>query len=153
VKALDPTEWDDAYAAGEYGTIVMEALTAIVPTFNSPPDYYRPFAAYYMACLYAHRRDFSQAKAYVDAIEFSAPPESTGLLPYDLRVATRLCMYWQERALDAGKPGTILISLPKSASAFLSQNIVRAFDVPLVKIAAGEGLNALAVPKWAAQVA
>jgi hypothetical protein len=109
--------------------------------------------AYYLASIFAAHGDFARAARYADLIEFDAPPDGGNLLPYDLRLSGRLARFRQEIALRKGQPAVVLVSLMRSASAFLTSTIASTFDIPMLKMSVGEGLRSMVVGHWAAQIA
>ena len=108
------------FESGEFFTLVNFMLANLPPRFahHTSHDYFYPFAVYYMACFFAARRRHDLAAQFTKLIEFDSPPDATDFLPYDIRVATRLLLYRQERAINQGKPSIVIFGLTKSASAF-----------------------------------
>lgn len=116
-------------------------------------EYFEAFSAYYLACLFVAQNRLDRAMPYTERLGFDAPPDGTDFLPHDLRQGTRLARYQQDAALGRGAPGAVIVSLQKSASAFLSTALATIFEIPVLKIALGEGPRALVVRKWADQIA
>jgi hypothetical protein len=148
-------EWSSYFSDRAFGRLVSSMIATLPIRIAHPLDdaYFEPFAAYYMACFSAVRRDFDKAAYYAGLIDFDAPPDGTDLLPYDIRQATRLLAYRQQYAIARGIPSIIIISMPKSASAFLSNTIAQVLDAPVLRLSVGEGLESFPVPKWVQQTA
>lgn len=116
-------------------------------------NYFKPFAAYYLGCLFATQNRFDKAAKYADLIEFDAPPDGNDFLPYDLRQGSRLSLYSQQIAIECGRPSAIIVSLPKSASSLLSTSISSALQIPILNMTLGQGPRSVVVKRWADQVA
>jgi hypothetical protein len=56
-------------------------------------------------------------------------------------------------AIEQDRPGAVLISMPRSASGFLTHGLSHAARVPVLRITVGEGLYSVPVPRWVRQVA
>ena len=129
-------------------TVIREIPVRIAQVVE--PDYFRPFASYYIASLYAALGDHETAQRYAESVEFDAPPDGADFLPYDLRQAGRLQFYQQSLANNSA--GLIVVSLPRSASALLTGALSHALGVPILRLSLGEGLRSVVVPRWARQV-
>ncbi|MDO8875006.1 MAG: hypothetical protein Q8M24_09805 [Pseudolabrys sp.] len=116
-------------------------------------NYFKPFAAYYLGCLFATQNRFDKAAKFAELLEFDAPPDGTDFLPYDLRQGSRLNLYSQQIGLERGKPGAVIVSLTKSASSLLSTSISAALQIPILKLTIGQGARSVVVKRWADQVA
>ena len=147
--------WDRAFAAGNYADLLRSFIAAnpIGMAFPLGEEYCRPFSAYLLACFYAAARDFERASAYAEMIEFDAPPDGSDLLPYDIRQGSRLAYYKQTLAIERQVPNVAIVSLTKSASSFVSANIAKALDVPVLKMSVGQGYRSVVCKRWASQVA
>jgi hypothetical protein len=116
-------------------------------------NYFKPFAAYYLGCLFATQNRFDEATKYARLIEFDAPPDGNDFLPYDLRQGSRLSLYNQQLGIERGKPGAVIVSLPKSASSLLSTMISSTLEIPILNMTLGQGPHSVVVKRWADQVA
>jgi hypothetical protein len=148
------TNWRAMFERGEYDLVLQSILKSlrVVIAQHKEAGYYRSFAAYYLASVLAAHEDFEGAVPYVEMIDFDAPPERADLLPYALRQGGRLARCRQDIAIEKGRPGALIVSLPRSASASLVNSIVATFDVQLLSVCIGEGLRSMVVSRWAAQV-
>jgi hypothetical protein len=147
--------WRAMFERGEYDLALQSILKSlrVVIAQHKQAECYKSFAAYYLASVLAARGDFEGAAPYVEMIDFDAPPERADLLPYALRQGGRLARFRQDIAIEKGRPGALIVSLPRSASASLVNSIAATFAVPLLTVCIGEGLRSMVVSRWAVQVA
>jgi len=147
--------WQGMFDRGEYDLALQSILTSlpVIIAQHREAEYYKSFAAYYLASILAAHGDFEGAVPYVEMINFDAPPEPANLLPYALRQGGRLARCRQDIAIEKGRPGALIVSLPRSASASLVNSIAATFAVPLLTVCIGEGLRSMVVRHWAEQVA
>ena len=147
--------WGAMFERGEYDLVLQSILKSlrVVIAQHKEAGYYKSFAAYYLASVLAAHGDFEGAVPYVEMIDLDAPPERADLLPYALRQGGRLARCRQNIAIEKGRPGALIVSLPRSASASLVNSIAATFAVPLLTVCIGEGLRSMVVSRWAAQVA
>jgi hypothetical protein len=148
-----PEDLEAMFSRGHHRAFMDRLLSQARVTIAQRNDdaYFQCFAAYYLASLFAEREEFNKAKLYADLIDFDAPPSGSNLLPYDLRVSTRLAMY--HRMLQPHRRGVVLVSMPKSASAFLTQSIEEILQLPTLRAGIGEGIRTVVVTRWVKQIA
>jgi hypothetical protein len=147
--------WQATFDRGEYDRTLQSIFKSLPVRIaqHGQLEYYRPFAAYYLASILAAREDFKRAVPYVEMIDFDAPADGADLLPYDLRQSGRLARCRQDIAIEHGRPGALVVSLMRSASATLTNSIAATFDIPHLRMCIGEGLRSIVVKRWAVQVA
>lgn len=136
-----------------------ELLSAIFSRFGVHPvipeadEVFDSLAAYYLACLFCRLEEYEKAATYAELIEFSASVDGTDLMPFDLVESSRKARENQIAAIINDRPGTVVVSLQKSASAFLSQAVSAVYQVPILRTSVGKGPYSIVVPSWADQVA
>jgi hypothetical protein len=54
----------------------------------------------------------------------------------------------QQRAFERGMPAIILSSMPRSASAFLSQTVAKLLDIPIMRVSIGAFPDYGIIPRW-----
>lgn len=146
--------WQAMFNRGEHDLVVKEMLEvfSVEIGLQSPPAYFKAYAAYYLASILADRGDFKRAIQFADMIDFD-PPNGDALLPNDLRQSGRLLRIRQDLAVAKGRPGAAIVSLVRSASASLTNTIASSFEIPIFKMSVGNAMQSVVVPGWAAQLA
>lgn len=147
-------DWENKFTQGQYAKILESAMTEVPLKIAPPPSdsESKTLAAYYIASILTKQMRFEEAYQYVSQFCYSAPPDGTDFLPYDLKQATRLANWRRTNASLRGQPGLLINSLPKSASAFLSHTLTELLEVPILRVSLGNGLGRLVVDQWAREV-
>lgn len=148
-------EWDKLFDNGQYQELMKSIFDHCQPRLSFPvgDDYLRSKLVYLMATFYSRRHEFEKAKKFADEITYSASIDGADLLPYDIAQSSRSAFYRQSHAIRKNAPGALIVSLQKSASAYLSQSISHVLEVPILRSSIGEGAHSLVVSKWASQIA
>ena len=148
-------EWENMFVREKFDDLVKSMFSNLSVTIahQNSAEYFQPFASYYLACLFATHCNFARAQHYADMLTFDAPPDGANFLPYDLRQSSRLVRWKQDIAIQKGCPSVLIVSLMKSASALLTIAISQTFDVPVLRVSLGEGMQSVIVRKWAEQFA
>ena len=147
--------WDSLFKEEKYEELVNSILTTcgIRQALKLSNDNLRQIIVYWLACFFCRIRQFEKAQGYAELFDYPASVDGTDLLPYDIGQGSRLARYRQLKAIQSGRPSALIVSLPKSASAFLSQTISEVFEVPIIRVSIGEGMRSTVIPRWADQVA
>jgi hypothetical protein len=110
-------------------------------------SYYGEVLHYHLGLLYAHVGDperaahhFEQSKTY--------PSDGGNAVFADHQRDSVALRRQQQAAAARGIPSIVLASLPRSASASLTQTIARFFDMPSMRVSSGRFPDFHIVPRW-----
>jgi hypothetical protein len=147
--------WDYLYEDEKYYDLLNDILNAsgVSQAFPLPDDYIKNISAYYMACFCCRICDLSKASEYAESFNSYASIDGTDMLPFDILHVSTMARYEQIHAIRQNKSGAMIISLPKAASAFLSQSVSEVIEVPILRSSIGEGLNSVVHTRWSNQIA
>ncbi len=147
--------WEELFEKRKYSELAVKILeiSGVVQALPLPEDYTKNITAYWMACYYCRNRDFDKAQYYAEMFNYHASIDGTDMFAYDVSQSSRLSRYKQMEAIGYARPGALVVSLPKSASAFMSQAISDIFEVPIIRSSLGEGMRSFVVARWASQIA
>ena len=118
-----------------------------VGLFNE--DYYRAEADYNLALLLASLGRTREAAGYMERSGVLSAGDWENLPFPQHQLMAKAGFEQQLEAAARGRPAVLLTSLPKSASAYLSQTIAAILDVPQRRVSMGRFPNATVVPRWA----
>jgi len=139
--------WESLFEGHKYQELAKDVLdeSGVYQAAVLGDDYLRKVTGYWLSCFYCDIRQFDKAQRYVDLFDYWAPIEATYMPPYDIGQGWRLARYRRLSAIEKGLPSALVVSLPKSASAFLSQAV---FEVPIRRVSIGDGVRLLVIRRW-----
>ncbi len=113
--------------------------------------YYREALDYHLGLLLAQIGDDEQAARHLD--RSNTLPTNGGDLVFSehVRLSDQL-REKQEAARRRGIPAVLISSMPRAASASLSQTLATALDAPIFRFSAGAFPNSIVVPSWLKRV-
>jgi len=141
------------FERGNYREVAAEftRLVDVVPA-DSPNHVWRQVAHYNLAIVLGWARRFEEARQHMELSELPAGGDHDFML-YCTRLAIgQQLLERQAHAIAAGAPSIMIASLPKSASAFLSNSLARLLDVPVLRASFGNSDQGCVVESWARQI-
>lgn len=118
-----------------------------------PEGYFRNQLGYLWALLAAQRGDAREAAEAMTRAQVGSAGDWDDLVFSEHVLRANEMAERQRQAIAAGKPGILITALPKSASAFLSNLLADALDMPLLRTSIGSFPKRTVVPGWMRQVA
>lgn len=110
-------------------------------------NYYREALDYQLGLLYAFLKRPEQAAEYFR--RSAVLPFSGGNLVFSDSVTDSLDLHQQQLGAAArGMPSILIASMPRSASASLTQSISATLGVPVLRLSAGDFPDYVLVPRW-----
>ena len=110
-------------------------------------DYYREALDYHLGLLYAH---LGQPERAAEHFELSGTLPHAGGNPIFSEQQTEAAAIRQHQmvAIGRGIPLIMIASMPRSASASLTQTIAATLDIPILRVSSGNFPHYFIVPRW-----
>lgn len=110
-------------------------------------DYYREALEYHLGLLYAH---LGQPERAAEHFELSGTLPHAGGNPIFSEQQTEAAAIRQHQlvAIGRGIPLILIASMPRSASASLTQTIAATLDIPVLRVSSGNFPYYFVVPRW-----
>jgi hypothetical protein len=102
---------------------------------------------YHLGILYAHVGKPGMA-AYHFEMSKTHPASGGNQIFSDFQQDSLELRGHQERAIERGLPSIVLASMPRSASASLTQTLATALDIPIMRASSGQYPNFYLIPRW-----
>ena len=102
---------------------------------------------YHLGLLYAHIGEPEEAAAHMARSGTFAGAGGYRIFSDHQSVALELRRQ-QEAALQRGIPSLTIASMPRSASASLTQTLATALDIPIMRVSCGRYPNFYLIPRW-----
>ena len=113
--------------------------------------YYQQQVFYYLGLLLTKLNDEEAAFYIQKSGLLSAGDQSNILFDHHLQLSKEI-LQRQMEAIKRGIPYIFITSLPKSASAFVSNTIAKILDIPVLRASVGNFPNAIVIPNWVMQL-
>ena len=128
----------------------LELLLNVIGTTPNPnrdEDYFGEALDYHLGHLYAHLYEFDKAATHLN--RSNTHPHSGGDLLFSEQSAEALALHAKQlEAIARGLPAILIASMPRSASASLSQTIQATLGVPIMRPSLGSFPNYTLMPRW-----
>ena len=102
---------------------------------------------YHLGLLYAHIGEPEEAAAHMARSGTFAGAGGYRIFSDHQSGALELRRQ-QEAALQRGIPSLVIASMPRSASASLTQTLATALDIPIMRVSCGRYPNSYLIPRW-----
>ena len=103
--------------------------------------------AYHLGLLYAHLGEPELAARYFE-LSGTHPGEGGHPVYSEHERRSMLLREHQERARERAIPSILIASMPRSASASLSQTLAALLDVPIMRLSCGRYPSFYVIPRW-----
>jgi hypothetical protein len=144
-----------AEGASKSARSVVSDLTSAIGLITDSTrneSYYRGALDYTLGLAYAYLRDFERAAVHIEASQVL--PAGGGDWIFSEAVVRSLELAQRQMAaVERGVPSILLSSMPRAASAALTQTLAKLFGVPLARASAGRFPHYGLVPFWTSRLA
>ena len=142
-NALDVQAHQGNRAANQ--TIIDEIGVSV--RLERDESYCKEAIDYHLGILYAHIGEFEKAVYHFERSQ-THPGSGGNQLFSDHQHDSSELRRRQELAMQRGIPSFVIASMPRSASASLTQTIASALDLPIMRVSSGRFPNFYLVPRW-----